>query len=157
MSAEAWAGYSFVVSLIALVVAIKSYVQVESIKALNLRVKLTSSFNELNLLRRGIEERVDLGNNSRKAVLRISRPGGAEVAWDREVERDKGELQRILDRCPVDRGGHDKVSVRELESLWGDVDRAIVELKALESKYVKVLGDDDKFRFARNERMQRER
>lgn len=146
MSAEFWAGWSVVVSAIALVVSIMSYRHASAVKSSDLRIKVADGFSELDVQWRGIEEFFEHASNSRNLVLNIRQPGGAQVVWAQEVDQDRTFLRRMLQACPVNGGRHDRLSDAELEVLLGAVRRSVGELRAFRAKYEKVLSDDDEWR-----------
>lgn len=146
MSAEFWAGWSVVVSAIAMVVSIMGYRHASSVKSSDLRIKVTDGFSELDVQRRGIEEFLEHASNSRNLVLNLRQPGGAQVSWAQEVEQDRTFLRRILQACPIDGGRHDRLSDAELEELLGAVRRSVAELRVFRAKYERVLSDDDQWR-----------
>lgn len=149
MSAEAWAGLSCVVSALALIVSIKTYIQVQGETKLHLRIKLAAAFSELNVYRREMPGTLEQGNRSRERVINVRNPGGASVAWRTEFEADLALLNAVLERAPADRGSHEKLSVVELEQLIVAVDSSLTELRKLEAKYSGLMAQDDAFRNAR--------
>lgn len=149
MSAEAWAGWSFFVSVIALIISIKTYLQVQAETTLHLRIKLGSAFSELNAFRRDLRGSLEHGNTSRERVINIRNPGGASIAWQAEYQTDLALLNSVLERAPVDQGSHAKLSVAELERLIVAIESSLTELRRLEAKYVGLMAQDDAFRNAR--------
>lgn len=124
-----------------LVVSVKNYKRVSEIKALDLRVELQKAFNDLDLLRRGLDALLDLANRSRRAVMaaRGQLTGGTGQEWDREFADDKATLRRLLGIAPQAQGGYERLSPSELEAQLVLVHRSQGELKGLREKYERIL------------------
>lgn len=69
MSAVELAGLFLVVSVIAVYLTVRTYLRMKAYKALDLRLKLKSMYNEFNVLRRDIGGAIERGFMSRQRVI----------------------------------------------------------------------------------------
>lgn len=138
-----------------LVVSVKNYRRVSAIKALDLRIELQRAFNDLDLLRKGIEEFLDSVNQSHERVMsaRGLLSGGAGEIWKKEFADDKATLRRLLGIAPRAQGQFEKLSPFELEAQLILVHRSSGELKGVRGKYQGILENDDKWRLMREQQM----
>jgi hypothetical protein len=138
-----------------LVVAILSYRRAGSVTLLNLRLQLRQALNDLQLLRGGIEEHLELANESRKRVMAAQGAwtGGAGEIWKSEFAEDKAALNALLEIAPQPPDDYENLSTAELERQLAQVHRSFGELRKIREKYQRTLDQDDEWRRRREDRM----
>lgn len=138
-----------------LVVSVKNYHRVSTIKALDLRLELKKAFNDLDRLRRGLEEFLDSVNQSHEAVMsaRGQLSGGAGQIWRKDFADDKATLRRLLGLAPHVQGEYEKLSPSELEAQLVILHRSHGDLKGLREKFERLLEKDDEWRLMREQQM----
>lgn len=91
-----------VTGVIALIVSIKNYVRVSAMKALDLRLELQKSFNDLDLVLSGIESYLDFVHQSHLRVLAATgrNRSGEMRMFEEDFANDKARLRGLLGTQP---------------------------------------------------------
>lgn len=134
-----------VIGVIALVISIKNYVRVSTLKALDLRLELQKSFNNLDVVLSGVEGYFDFVHQSHMRVLVATgrNQSGEMKLFEEEFANDKARLRRLLGTQPRRDANYEKHTPDELEKLLVSVHAFQVQVADLRSKYQRLFEADD--------------
>ena len=134
-----------VTGIIALVVSIKNYLRVSAMKALDLRLELQKSFNNLDVVLSGIESHLDFVHQSHMRVLAATgrNLSGEIKLFEEEFASDKARLRRLLGSQPRRQTNYEKHTPDELEKLLISVHAFQVQIADLRSKYQTLFEADE--------------
>src|SRR5262245_699600 len=150
-------GIGAVTGAIALVVSIKSYVRVSAMKALDLRLELQKSFNDLDVVLSGVEAYLDYVHQSHQRVMAATglNQSGAWQIFDQEFASDKARLRGLLSTQPRREADYGKSAPHELEKVVIAVHALRGQVADLRGKYQRVLEADDERRKEIRQQMER--
>lgn len=137
-----------VTGTIALIVSIKSYVRVSGMKALDLRIEVEKSFNNLEIVLSGIDSYLDFVHQSHLHVLAAIGLGrsGEQVLFDNTFASDKQRLRTLLASQPRRETSYQRYSTLDLENALTAIHNFHVQLADLRSKYQKIYDSDEERR-----------
>lgn len=137
-----------VTATIALIVSIKSYVRVSSMKALDLRIELEKSFNNLEIVLSGIDSYLGFVHQSHLRVLAAVGLGrsGEQMLFDSSFATDKQRLRTLLASQPRRETSYQRYSTQELECALTAVHNFHVQVTDLRSKYQNIYDSDEERR-----------
>lgn len=132
----------------ALLVSIKSYARVSAMKALDLRVELEKSFNNLDIVLSGVDGYLDFVHQSHLRVFSATgrNLSGEMKVFEEEFANDKVRLRRLLRSQPKREASYLGRSTDELESLLTAVHGFHLQVSELRRKYQLILESDDERR-----------
>src|SRR3990170_1246000 len=101
-----------VTGVIALIVSIRSYLRVSAMKALDLRLELQKSFNNLDVVLSGVEGYLDFVHQSHLRVLAATgrNQSGEMKIFEDDFANDKARLRRLLGSQPRREANYEKHS-----------------------------------------------
>lgn len=125
-----------------------SYRRSNSIKALDLRLELRKTVNEVEMSLSKLEGLLDYANQSRQRVASATgRLGsGAMEIWNKAFEEDKNRLKQILENAPRSDANYDDLSPIELESRLVAIHKLQSQINELTEKCNSSLKSDDEER-----------
>lgn len=125
-----------------------SYRKSNEIKALDLRLELRKSINDLNSILAQAEELLPYANQSRERVAAATRNlhSGAVVAWNEQYERDQSALRELSDEVQSLDKEYDALSPNELEAELVTVHKLQNQLNDMKEKYNEAVRSDDRER-----------
>lgn len=134
-----------VTGVIALFISIKNYARVSAMKALDLRLELQKSFNNLDVVLSGVEGYLDFVHQSHMRVLSATgrNQSGEMRSFEEEFSNDKARLRRLLGTQPRREANYEKHTPDELEKLLVSVHAFQVQVADLRGKYQKLFEADD--------------
>ena len=134
-----------VTGIIALIVSIKSYLRVSSMKALDLRLELQKSFNTLDIVLSGVEGYLDFVRESHMRVLAATsrNQSGEMKLFEKDFARDNARLRGLLATQPRREISYDKLGPDELEKQLVSVHAFQVQVSDLRGKYQKLFEADE--------------
>jgi hypothetical protein len=133
---------------LALLVSIKSYARVSAMKALDLRLELEKSFNNLDIVLSGIEGYVDFVYQSRLRVFSATgrNLSGEMKLFEEQFANDRTRLRRLLSSQPRRESSYVGRSTDELETLLTTVHGFHLRVSEIRRKYQLILESDDERR-----------
>jgi len=134
-----------VTGIIALIVSIKNYARVSAMKALDLRLELQKSFNNLDVVLSGIDAYLDFVHQSHMRVLAATgrNQSGEMRMFEEEFGNDKARLRRLLGTQPRRDGSYDKHAPDDLEKLLVSVHAFQAQISELRGKYQRLFEADE--------------
>jgi hypothetical protein len=137
-----------ITGVIALIVSIKNYTRISSMKALDLRLELNRAFDNLDVVLSVIETFLDHVHKSHLAVLAATgRLGSGEMKlFEEDFANDKRRLQSLLGTQPRRAADYGSYTPSALESEITSVHSFQVQISALRERYQKILDSDDERR-----------
>jgi hypothetical protein len=137
-----------VTGVVALVISIKAYIRANTLKALDLRLELQKSFNNLDVVLSGVKGYFDFAHQSHMRVLAATgrNQSGEMKLFEEDFSNDKARLRRLLDTQPRRDANYEKHTPDELEKLLVSVHAFQVQVADLRSKYQRLFESDDDLR-----------
>lgn len=137
-----------VAGVIALVVSIKSYIRVSAMKALDLRLELQKSFNNLDVVLSGIEGYLDFVHQSHMRVLAATgrNLSGEMKLFEEDFANDMARLRRLLGSQPRRETNYEKHAPDELEKFLVSVHAFQMQIADLRGKYQMLFEADEERR-----------
>jgi hypothetical protein len=134
-----------VTGVIALLISIKNYVRVSALKALDLRLELQKSFNNLDVVLSGVQGYLDFVHQSHMRVLAATgrNQSGEMKLFEEEFANDMARLRRLLDTQPRRDANYEKHTPGELEKLLVSVHAFQVQVADLRGKYQRLFEADE--------------
>jgi hypothetical protein len=134
--------------VIALIISIKSYVRVSAMKALDLRLELQRSFNNLDVVLSGIESYLDFVHQSHLRVLAATgrNQSGEMRMFEEDFANDKARLRGLLGTQPRREDNYEGHSPIDLEKALVSVHAFQVQVADLRGKYQRLFESDDERR-----------
>ena len=134
-----------IAGIIALIVSIKNYMRVSAMKALDLRLELQKSFNNLDAVLSGIEGYLDYVHQSHVRVLAATgrNQSGEMKLFEEDFAKDKTRLRGLLGSQPRRDANYEKHTPDELERLLVSVHAFQVQIADLRGKYQKLFEADE--------------
>lgn len=133
-----------VTGIFALIVSIKSYSRVSSMKALDLRLELQKSFNTLDIVLSGVEGYLDFVRESHMRVLAATGRNQSEEMklFEDEFARDNARLRGLLATQPRREINYDERGPDELEKQLVSAHAFQVQISDIRGKYQKLFEAD---------------
>ncbi len=137
-----------ITGVIALIISIKNYMRVSAMKALDLRLELQRSFDNLDVVLSGIEGYLDYVHQSHMRVLAATgrNQSGEMTLFEEDFANDKTRLRRLLGSQPRRDANYEKCAPDELERLLVTVHAFQVQIAGIRSKYQKLFESDEERR-----------
>ena len=137
-------GLTAAVAVIAVIVSIKSYVRVRAMKALDLRLELQKSFNDLDVILSGVEGYLDFVRESHMRVLAATglNLSGEMKLFEEEYARDEARLRGLLRTQPRREVDYRKYAPDALEEMLVAVHALRVQVADIRGKYQRLLEAD---------------
>jgi hypothetical protein len=134
-----------VTGVVALVVSIKTYINASAMKALDLRLELERTFNNLDIVLSGIDGYLDFARDSHLRVLAATgrNQSGEMQLFEEEFANDKTRLRRLLSSQPKREGNPERLSAHDLEKVLATTHAFHLQLADLRGKYQKLLDADE--------------
>jgi len=134
-----------VAGVIALFISIKNYVRVNALKALDLRLELQRSFNNLDVALSGFEAYLDFVHQSHVRVLAATgrNQSGEMRLFEEDFANDKRRLRSLLDSQPRRETNYEKHTPDELEKLLVSLHAFQVQISDLRRKYQTLFEADE--------------
>lgn len=146
-----------VTGIIALFVSIKNYLRVSAMKALDLRLELQKSFNNLDVVLSGVEGYLDFVHQSHMRVLAATgrNQSGEMKIFEEDFANDKTRLRRSLGSQPRREASYERYAPDDLEKLLVSVHAFQVQIADLRGKYQRLFeADEDRRKEIRAEHRQ---
>jgi hypothetical protein len=137
-----------ITGVVALLVSAKNYSRVSAMKALDLRLELGRTWDNLDLVLAGIEGYLDYVHQSHERVLAATgrlRSGEMQL-FSQEFEADKARLRGLLATQPKREVEYGMYTPAELERVIASVHTFQVQVSSIRGKYQKILDTDDERR-----------
>lgn len=133
---------------IALIISIKAYRQASSMKALDLRLELQKTHNELDILAANIDGHLGHVFQSHQRVLAATgRNGSGEMQWfEADYKQDQAKLLQILGAKPKREMNIDLLTPALLESQLVSAHYTQTQLIELRKKYSALFESDEERR-----------
>ena len=134
-----------VTGVIALIVSIKNYLRVSAMKALDLRLELQKSFNNLDIVLSGVDSYIEFVHKSHMHVMAATgrNQSGEMKMFEEEFANEKARLRRLLANQPRRDGNYEKQSPGELEKLLVSVHAFQMQVADLRGKYLSLYEADE--------------
>ncbi|OGA32205.1 MAG: hypothetical protein A3G80_11855 [Betaproteobacteria bacterium RIFCSPLOWO2_12_FULL_62_13b] len=134
-----------VTGIIAIIVSIKNYVRVSAMKALDLRLELQKSFNNLDVVLSGVEAYLDFVHQSHMRVLAATgrNQSGEMKMFEDDFANDKARLRRLLGSQPRREANYERHTPGDLEKLVVSVHAFQGRVAELRGKYQKLFEADE--------------
>ena len=134
-----------VTGIIALVVSIKNYVRVSAMKALDLRLELQKSYNNLDVVLSGIEGYLDFVHQSHTRVLAATsrNQSGEMQLFEEEFANDKARLRRLLGAQPRRETNYESHTPEALKELLVSVHAFHGQVADIRGKYQRLFDADE--------------
>jgi hypothetical protein len=140
--------------VIALFISIKNYLRVSAMKALDLRLELQKSFNNLDVILSGVVGYLDFVHQSHLRVLAATgrNQSGEMKLFEEEFATDKARLRRLLTSQPRREASYEKHMPDALEQLLVSVHAFQVQVADIRGKYQRLFeADEDRLKEVRAE------
>jgi hypothetical protein len=134
-----------VTGIIALMVSIKNYMRVSAMKALDLRLELQKSFNNVDVVLSGVEAYLDFVHQSHMRVLAATgrNQSGEMKIFEDDFANDRARLRRLLGSQPRRDANYEKHTPSDLENLLVSVHAFQGQIAELRGKYQKLFEADE--------------
>lgn len=134
-----------ITGVVALGVSIMSYMGVSTMKALDLRLELEKTFNNLDIVLSGIDSYLDFVHQSHLRVLAATgrNLSGEMELFEKEYARDKIRLRGLLGSQPRRENNYENYSPRELEKNLVSIHAFLVQVAELRAKYQRLFDADE--------------
>ena len=129
---------------IALIVSIKNYMRLRAMKALDLRLELQKSFNNLDVVLSGVEGYLDFVHQSHMRVLAATgrNQSGEMKLFEEDFANDKARLRRLLSAQPPREASYERRTTDDLERLLVSVHSFQAQIRDPRGKYQKLFEAD---------------
>ena len=137
-----------VTGIIALIVSIKNYARVSAMKALDLRLEVQKSFNNLDIVLSGIDSYLDFVHQSHMRVLAATgrNLSGEMKLFEEDFGNDKARLRRLLSSQPRRDGNYERHTPSDLEGVLVSVHGFHGQIADLRGKYQRLFETDEERR-----------
>ena len=134
-----------ITGVIALIVSIKNYLRISSMKALDLRLELQKSFNTLDVVLSGIEGYLDFVRESHMRVLAATgrNQSGEMKLFEEDFASDRTRLRGLLATQPRREASYEKLGPDKLEEQLVSVHAFQVQVTDLRGKYQRLFEADE--------------
>jgi hypothetical protein len=142
-----------VTGTIGTVMGVIAYVRSNQIKKLDLRLELRKALGDAHEALSTLRAVIDSAANSRPRVLAMRGLGrsGNAVTWDRDVEVDHAEVERLAALLRSENAGFTALSAEQLESEIVAAHKLKASMDTLIKKYRGELSADDEARRQRHQ------
>ena len=133
---------------VALIVSIKSYVRVNAMKALDIRLELGKAFNDLDVVLSGIDAYLDFVHQSHLQVLAATgrNQSGEMRLFEEDFAKDQARLQRLLGSQPQRESSYERLSPDDLERTLTAIHAFNVQVADIRAKYQRLFDSDEECR-----------
>ena len=131
--------------IVALIISIKSYLLVATMKAIDMRLELEKAFINLDLVTSGIDSYLDFVHQSHTRVFAATglNQSGAMKLFEEDFAKNRARLRGLLGSQPRRKSSYDGHSPRDLENLLVEVHALHVQIAAIREKYQKLFESDE--------------
>lgn len=133
---------------IGLIVSLKAHAQISAIKALDLRLELNKTFDNLEVILSGIDGYLDFVYQSHIRVLAATgrlKSGEMEL-FEEEFGKDKVRLRGLLGTQPRREANYNGQAPSDLEAVIANVHAFYVQVGELRGKYQRLFDSDEEHR-----------
>ncbi|SRR5258706_204003 len=137
-----------ITGIVALIVSVKNYARVSAMKALDLRLELERTFNNLDVVLSGIESYFDFVHQSHIRVLAATgrNQSGEMKLFEEEFANDKARLRTLVASQPRRASSYERAPPADLERMLVSVHALQVQVVDLRGKYQKLFESDEERR-----------